>query len=231
MIRNFFAQEGAKLKVMNFTEKRQYIWEYYKLHIFGTAFILLLAGSLIHNWLNPPPNDYVYIAWMAEPMPTANLNELEDRLSVIITEDPYRYAVTVRSYVLTGEPQMDQALVTRFTALLSIGALHVIMSTEEGVQINAEAGIIGPVHEMLAKLRQAAPAIYNDIAHRLLTITFTSFDDPPVTDTMAINLYGSSLLAELGFITDDLFFTVVINAERPYETAKALELMLYERTG
>lgn len=50
--KNFFKDEGAKLKKMTFNEKVRYIWEYYKIHIFLTAltiFLLISFGQIIYR--------------------------------------------------------------------------------------------------------------------------------------------------------------------------------------
>ena len=228
MIRRFFRQESAKLKEMNFTEKRQYIWEYYKLHIIAAVIFLIFIGSVINNRIiNPPMREYLYVAWQAHHVMPDQLAALSEDLSIIV-ENPDRYVVFVHSYVLTGEPQMDQALFTRFSGLLSLGQLHIIISSRYETEGNAMGRIIKPVHDFVAYLGELNPELKEEIESRVVTFTFTVpgvHEDTEVTDAMAISLAGAPLLEELGFITEDLYFNIVINADNYYEIAKALTVM------
>ena len=231
-MRKFFKEEGAKLKEMNFTDKRQYIWEYYKLHIFVIGFAIIFIGGLINVWfINPPKRDYLYIAWQAWFVPPEQLEELSQRLNVIV-ENQERYQVSVRSYVLTGEPQMDQAIVTRFHAMLSVGDVHAIVIESATITEYAEVGMIMPVHELVDAVRDLSPALYNDITNRIRPVTYTPRDeDTPVTDMMAISLYGAPLLTELEIISTDLYLGVLVNTNHFYELAKILQVLFYEGAG
>ena len=231
MIRKFFAEEGAKLKEMNFTEKRQYIWEYYKLQIFIFGIFVFIAGSLINSWLNPPKRDYLYISWQGGIISMDSLNMLGDRLSIIV-EDPEQYIVTVRSYELTGEPQMDQAIITRFHAMLSVGEIHAVITSSEAVREFAEFGIIIPITEVLAELEKLCRDAHGIVADRVFSFTFISYHDGTVTsDAMAIDISGAPLLEELGLISNNIFLAAIVNTDRFYETAKALYVMFYEGAG
>ena len=224
MIRQFFSREWAKLKEMTFEEKRWYIWEYYKLHIFILVLVLFIAGSIINNIINPPRQDYLYVAWQADLVTTDMLENLSERLSVIV-DDPDNYAVSVRMYTLTDDPQMNMALITRFHAMLSLGEVHVLFTTGYDVYDFAEAGITAPLDEVLAIIRDTNPALYGAVYERLITITFTpEWEDEALTEIMGIHMGGSPLLAELGFISDDLYFGIVGNAHRPESTAELLRV-------
>ena len=226
MIRKFFSTEAAKLKEMNFTDKRQYIWEYYKLHILFIGLGVIILGSLINIWfINPPQRDYLYIAWQAGPVHSGRLDEMGDKLSVIVY-DQDRYRVSVRSYVLGDDPQINQAIVTRFHALLSVGDIHGIITTREGIQESADFGMIRSTAEVMDVLRESKPALYDKMTERLLTVTYSEGEDEPeITDIMAIDISGAPLLEEIGFVMDDLYLGVIINSSRFDEIARALAVM------
>jgi len=227
MIRNFFKTEWAKLKPMNFTDKRQYIWEYYKLHII-VFFIALGAIAYMINTmiLNPPKRDYIYIAWQGVIIHSDPLEELGRELSVII-EDEDRYQVTIRSYLLTGDAQMDQALITRFFAMMHVGDVHAMIGTSVSMINAAEDSITKSVHEVLAYVRTLDPELYEYLAPRAPIMVFFAEDDTdtPTMDTMAISLHGSPLLYELGIPSEDLYLGIIANSEHYYELAKALVVM------
>ena len=223
MIRQFFSREKAKLKEMTFAEKRWYIWEYYKLHIIlGAAGIAIVSSMIYTTFINPPKNDYLYIAWQAGLAPTEMLDNLGERLSVIV-EDPERYQVSVRSYTLGDDPQMNHALITRFHAMLSIGEIHAVLTTEEEAEQFAEFGIIASLDEVLTIVRESKPDLYDAMAERLIAMTFIpDGEEETVTDIMSIHMGGLPIFTELGLISDDIFFGVVINARQPYSIVELL---------
>ena len=226
MIRNFFETEAAKLRKMNFRDKRQYIWEYYKIQIIVTCVIIFVIGYMInHMFINPPTRSYLYIAWQAGFVHSESLDALGTALNPIV-ENYERYEVHVRSYVLTGDPQMDQALITRFHALTHVGDLHaMIIRGEHDVRANAEAGMLRPMDGMLAELLALNPAIYNYIQPRILSADFTDLDNNEQSAVLAISLQDASFFAERGVNTNELYLVIVITADVDYKIAKAVELI------
>ena len=229
IIRNFLTEETAKLREMNFTDKRQYIWEYYKLQLLGLVIVLALLGSFIHTRFNPPKGEYLYIAWMSHFVTYQHLSDLSTSLNTIIDEEKH-YEVLVRSYVFTGDPQMDHAIQMRFFSLLSIGSVDAVIQSKEDLEANAIFGIVQPVHGLVSAIEALDPEMHSIISDRLLTITFDDIDNEgeTITDTMAICIQGSPLLTALGFPTDDLYIGIVINSEKYYELAKAIIHILTE---
>jgi len=226
MIRRFFKEEGAKLKKMNFTDKRQYIWEYYKLHIFLLALGAIILGSLINTWfINPPKRDYLYIAWQAGIVMQDNLDILGQRLNVMV-ENQERYHVSVRSYYLTGEPQLDQALITRFHAMVHVGDLHATIMPWEDVLPSAAFGVIKPVDDLLTAAREINLDLYHLLWERVVMLNYVpDGQEDFIEEAMAISLQGAPLLEELGYITDDLYIAMIVTSDNYYELAKALAVM------
>jgi len=226
MIKNFFRTEHAKLREMTFTEKRQYIWEYYKLHIFGFLIFAFLVGSLLNAWIfNPRPQEYLYVVWMSGRVSIEQLSTLSEELNVIV-EDPEREIVAVASYALTGDIQIDSALRTRFIALFQIGSLDVFMSTREGLleEILPE-GFIQPVNEIMYELSNINPTLYAQLSERLLTVTFfEGVEGLELKDFGAISMTGSPLLESVGINTNDLYLSMVITSSNYHRIAKALEV-------
>jgi len=228
MIKRFFAQEWAKLRVMNFREKREYIWEYYKIHIILTAFALFVIGSFINVWfINPPPRHHLHIAWQAGIIHTDSLDELGDRLSVIVP-DQDRYRVTVQSYVLMDEPQLDEALMTRFVVMITAGDLHATISSSQGILEGAEFGFIKPITSVLDVVREYNQELYEYFADRLLTISYTLWleeDTPTHTDAMGIRISGAPMLLDMGIMWEGLYLGIIVNSTQIDATAHALLAM------
>ena len=230
MIRKFFSREIGKLKEMTFAEQRWYIWEYYKLHIIAIGTVLFIGGSLINIWfINPPKQDYLYIPWEAVHIHMDTLDALGERLGVVVP-DPERYRVAVRSYVITGEdPQITQALSTRFYALLTTGGLHATITTSIGIQANADFGLTRSTAEVMAIVHDTNPALYEVLTQRLMVVTYIGQDsygnDIEITDSMGISISGAPLLMELGITMDDLYLGVITNSLQFEGIARALAVM------
>jgi len=211
MIRNFLKTEWSKLREMNFTDKRQYIWEYYKIHILFIVIGSIAIGSLINIWfINPPRRSHLYIAWQAGLVHTNHLDEMGERLSVIV-DNPDRYHVLVNTYILGEDSQINNAMVTRFHALLSVGEVSAIIATYQGIQEGSDFGLLRPPTGVLAIIREDNPPLYEALLDRLLTITFEEEDGTYTTDIMAINISGAPLVTDVGIEMDDLYLGLIAN--------------------
>ena len=147
-MKNFFKTEWGKLKELDFAGKRQYIWEYYRLHMFGIAFVAFILGSFINAWLNPSPDEYLYVAWFGPPAFHGQLDVMSDALSVIVS-DPEREIVQITNYDMGGDPQIVMAMQTRLFALLQSAAIDVFIAPREGIESFTAEGILRPVDDVL----------------------------------------------------------------------------------
>jgi len=224
-LKHFFTVERAKLKEMTFAEKRDYIWTYYKIQIMATLFLVFMFGSLINTWfINPPKQEYLYIAWLGEFAMPATLDNLAERLSVIVT-DPDRETVAVTAYAETGDPQMDMALSARFFGRMQTQALDLVLLDYYELNGLASMGAFRPVRD-IAQAGLDNPALYQKITERMVAITYIcNVSDAEITDMLAISLAGVPLLEEVGLSTDNLFLTMIFNSENTYKAAKAMEVI------
>ena len=229
MIHNFFATEGAKLREMNFTEKYQHIWEYYKVQICIVLIAIVLTGGLIHAWfIHSPKQDYLYIAWNVGAVPTEFFCEMEQRLTIIVG-DWDRYVISVRPYHLTDDSIMNIGIITRFHAMLSAGEIHAFIAPKTQIIEYSEQSLIIPITYVLDEVRKLCQTMYNTIAGRALNLTFRSIHyDVVITDIMAVSLAGTPMLTDMGFIGQDIYLATVVNTDRFHETAKALYVMFFE---
>jgi hypothetical protein len=133
--------EWEKLRAMNFAEKRQYIWEYYKIQLILLAVGLFVLFQIIGLFINPPPRDYLYIVWIGVPAAHEQLGDLEREL-LPLAANPDRYRVTVSNYTATDDAFMNNALQQRFMAMAQVGGIDAIISTREGMEEMARIGWI-----------------------------------------------------------------------------------------
>jgi len=189
-------EEIAKLRAMNFTDKRQYIWEYYKLHIIGLAVAIITIGVFVNTMiLNPTPRDYLYIAWLGPPITIETLNDLSEALQPLVPEDLHE-VVSINSYAASPNPMMTTAVQQRFATMVHIGGMDAILTTSVGVQELIDAATwIRPINEL-----PGAP--------------------------MAVSLYGSPLLAEVGIDSYDLYLSMLVNTSNIYRILSMLDKLM-----
>ena len=222
----FFKSEWAKLKEMNFTDKRQYIWEYYKLHLLFLAIALYVLYSLLDVWVfNPNREHYLYIAWLGQRVPAHHFELLSDSLEEIVY-DPNRQVVMVSSYSPSDHPEENMAIQVRFVAMMQLGDFDAFLLHEQGVREAASEGFIRPVNSFFSHLSRYAPPLYQELSGRLLYITYTTWEEEslPVTDAMAFSMANVPLLEYVGLNTSDLYLSIVLSTEKYYELTQALEV-------
>ena len=224
----FLRVEWEKLKPMNFTEKRQYIWEYYKLHIFALLVVAFITGSLMNTFIfNPPSQDYLYFAWIGPPVASFVLDDFADKINKIV-ENPDRYEVRATNYNLEGvDPHMVIGLQTRFVAQIQRRGLDLFMFTKDELYSFSSNGFVLPIVDFLDELEEINPAVHDILRQRLVEITFYQGENGLLTtDYMAASMHEVSFFDRFNIQTDDLFLAVVINAERFERVARALEVIL-----
>jgi len=212
--------EIAKLREMTFKKKVEYIWEYYKLQILGLIFAALIASTYINTWfINPPLQDYLYVAWIGNDPPPGGLGRLGDRLSRIVI-NPERQQVSITSYSNTGHTMANRNLSAQFSAKLQAGDIDFIITTREGMDELVNSGFIRPISAFL----EDVPELYNLVAPRLLTITYI-IGEQEFTHPMAISLNFAPLFLELELGSDDLYLTIVYNTDNIYAMMKAIRVL------
>jgi hypothetical protein len=142
-LRQATREEIEKLKKMNFHEKRQHIWEYYKVQLFFIGLIIVIAFMITNRILNPPKENYLYIAWMGPMINPALLTEMGERLKIIV-DDTERQQVTVISYAATNDHVVNNTMQTRLAAMIRVGDVDVILTTENGIRELTEFEWIRP---------------------------------------------------------------------------------------
>ena len=226
-IGNFFKTEWAKLSQMNFTDKRQYIWEYYRLHIFGIAALTFFVGSMLNTMIfNPPRQEYVYFVWVGPFVTAGMLDEFAQELDVIV-ENPDRYMVRAANYNLEGlDPQMIMGLQTRFIAQMQQRLLDLFVLSGDNLYDFSASGFVLPFRHFMSVVEETNPAVHEILKERLVEVTFYHEDYGLITEYMAADLYGVPFIEKFGIHTDDLYLAIVINSQRFERVIRALEVLL-----
>ena len=123
------------------------------------------------------------------------------------------------------------AVQSRFFALIQIGAIDAFFVYGTEVEGLASEFFLQPVYDILYYARQVNPELYQLLYDRQKVVTFTQEPTTGITDavemthTMAISLLDAPLLTRLNFDTSELYLAMLATARRPYELAKALEVI------
>ncbi len=227
-IRNFFKGEGAKLKEMNFTEKRQYIWEYYKLHFGLTLLVLFVAYGLLDAWvLNPAKDELLNVAWLADYEAEEKFTAVQDALIPAIVADPETQTCNVYNFSTTGDAEFDMARGQQFQAMLGAGQLDLfIVSNWATVADLASMEYLIPVTDAMNELKALNPALYEKIQPTLSVETFTTEAGTEYTGEYGIPLKDAAFLNGLEFYSQELYLCVcaTATAEKFPAAAKAISV-------
>ena len=222
-IKTFFREEIAKLREMNFTDKRQYIWEYYKFQIVVFAISVIFIGSMINASLNPPKGHYLYIAWFG-PLSIFHSSDLVNGLEFIV-EDPERYEIFLSPYSMPGNPQMQQALVQRFHSMMMLGEIDIVIFNEYyRHDIGNFITTLDPVIDYLFYLHPTgAEAIVETILH---WSSYSIWDGERIYPN-AFSLRNFSMFYNINMPSDHLFLGLPSGTDNFFRIAKAVLVLFY----
>lgn len=206
-VKNFFVTEWDKLKEMTFTQKRQYIWEYYKIQIIAFAFIAVVFIVASRG----SEQSYIYIAWMADNAPPTVLLQMEQGLGVIVA-DGYRERVHVSDYALSGNMQRDTMLQQRFTAMMHSRGVDMFVVTYQGVYEIAGSSLMYALDDVMASVLEISPLAYEQIFSRVLSVYIDEgLETGDVARLVAISLEGAPLFESLQLDMSGRYMAVSAN--------------------
>ena len=219
-IKTFFNEEAAKLRKMNFTDKRQYIWEYYKFQICLFIIISIFIGSMVNRALNPPKTFYLYIAWFA-PITFNHSNNLKTGLDIIV-DDPDRQEVFISQYHVPG--RMQQVLIQRFQAMMQIGDIDIIVFDEH--YRHDMGNFIVPLDPVIEYLNYLDPtgAIIETIVNWTSESVFTEGE---IINPHAFSLADFAMFNNIEMPSDDLFLGIPAGTDNHIRVAKAILVLFY----
>lgn len=144
----------AKFKELKRKEKVEYIWEYYRLHIFAGIFVLIVIGSFLNIWVfNPPPKSAVSVNFVGSSIFADNTEPLEKELNpIIVTEEMGNKKVFINTYIFgMKDPQMQMATQTKFIANISARELDVLILDKEQFDSLVLQGSMLPLDQVFSE--------------------------------------------------------------------------------
>jgi hypothetical protein len=220
--------ELAKLKEMNFREKREYIWEYYKIPIVLIVVLLLTAGSLINTWfINPPKAEYLYIAWLGGYETDEHLTDLSKKLSETIVNDPEKETVVTSAFMYGDDPQFNMATGERLVAQVAAGQIDVMILTEDYVRDLVSAEFLAPLDELFGEIKTVDGSLSDSLSGEVVYVDYERDDGTEANAAFGIQIGGCPLFKRLNFYEQELYFCQVINTQKLEAVTRAI-IALYE---
>ncbi|MCL2387276.1 MAG: hypothetical protein FWC89_06960, partial [Defluviitaleaceae bacterium] len=151
-----------------------------------------------------------------------------------MVEDLDRERVEITNFTAVENARTNHAIQTRFISFLTIGALDAFVTTREGVEDVTAAGFTRPLTEVKQYLAEINPQLYATIEERLFVIEMESEvaseiesnDDSEYVQFIAVSLAGSPKLSLVGIDCENVYLCMIVNSERFYNIARALEVLL-----
>lgn len=129
---------------MNWQEKREHIWEYYKLHMAGAAAVLLLIGSLLNIYLINPAPDVILDVTIRVPLYDYNA-DYSQTLKAMLTEEVVLNTESQEVQVEllqtdASDPNTVMAVEAKFMGKAEVQELDLIVADEENFKYMLSEG-------------------------------------------------------------------------------------------
>jgi len=216
--------EMAKLREMKFRHKVEYIWDYYKLHIVITVVILLIIGGLISTrFQSPAPRTALLISWNMGAVLDEHLEGLTNVLNERILGETSDERIEIVSLLfIENDPTISMASTGRLVAMLTTGVIDVFILDSRQLLEYSINDFIQPMENILAEVKAKSPEAYGRIEENIVFAPFESGENNMTERIMGINISGSSLLSELWFVEQEIFFSTSATSENIENIVQAL---------
>ena len=204
---------------MSPSEKRWYIWEYYKYHIVLGAIFAGFLGSIIYTiFINPPKDDYIYIGWNASHVNSTQLGVITDYLSVLVY-DPDNEEVRLISYTHGTDPELNMAINMRMMAQFTNSNIDIFLTTYENMAQFYNDNFLFPISYLMLYLYNYEP----DLALLVEELAIT----PDVANSpVGISMENSSILQEAQISTDGVYLVIMGNSQRRERIPAVINMLI-----
>jgi hypothetical protein len=215
MAKGDFVGMGKKFNEMTFAEKREHIWEYYRIHILGALAVIALAASFIYGtFINPPPETFAQFAfyggfYVGEETLT-NMREYMDRRLALDTKE----YITQSFECYTGDGldvEYSRAMIEKFSVMLAVAEIDIVITNKSGAEYLGEDDAFLKFSEILssAELDSLNGRLYFDAAG----------------EAVGVKLDGSRALADCGIDSADMIALFMVNSKRLDAAADIMRIL------
>lgn len=119
-----------KFKKMPFKKKAEHIWEYYKVPIFLTAFVILITGWLINDvFINPAPKPFAWVSFYDNYINSEITGELSSSMTKKLVPEEENLEVRFSSYYESkDDPTVAVDMHNKFEMLYYAGEIDIIIT-------------------------------------------------------------------------------------------------------
>lgn len=239
--KKFLEEEKNKLKQMkSFKDRFDYIWEYYKLHIVGTIFIIIVASYIINlTLINPPKRREVGLTITSEALPNEEIFKANAEKAINVQEG-YEIVITNLYLGATQNSAYQNAVKQKFMVMLAANEIDLIIGVKDFFDdLNSTQAMFGNLEQILSSTKY--DGIRDKFIENLIPIEAveSGVDDSEIIDytnpvdqkiykcvskPIAVSLEGNEVLEQLGYNTENLYIGFISNSKR---MDKALDLFDY----
>ncbi len=212
--------EKEKLKDMNFKQKLEYLWEYYRIHALAVVAIIALVIYIINSILNPGVSTKFYAALINSPIHPEVIDEFEKDFTGyleldtnsenVVLNDTFNFNVDV-----TYTANVKQTL----QAYVAAAEVDVIIAPEKEFAEYASYGAV-------IKLSDQLPTdLYSSLTdHFFISAT----EDDPEKNAYGIYITDTKLFAENSVTKDPYIIGIVGNSKHKDNAIEFIRFLLEE---
>ena len=218
-----------KLREMNFKEKLEFIWEYYKYFIVGFVVAVAVIMSILYSVvLNPSPEPALFISWNAGFATDAQLDDLIEHLEhYIVDEEKNEEVVISVFYFDENNPETIMMGHQRMAAMIAAGMIDIFILNNELLELYSNNGFIQPLERLLEEVNTASPDAYNRISENTIHALYEVEDNVFEERIVAISIGGNPLFSKLGFFEQEMYLGVSATTGN-LENAKTAITLFFE---
>ena len=203
------SKEVSTFKQLNNTQKLQYVWDYYKIHIIATAAIICIFFSIASTILKNKVED-LYVAYINIVTTDELLTSIDDATNLAISN--------YTNMLITENPEGENfeyayASSVKLMSAISAGNLDIIIADSYGIQTAYSSEYLCNINDYLAKNN---PALLNSLEPYFL------YDKSGFP--YAIDLSYSSIFNHAGF-SEPVYLGIVASEDISPEVLEYLSLI------
>jgi hypothetical protein len=151
---------------MNFREKLDHIWEYYKFFIIGFVVAVAVIWSLLYTIvLNPNPEPVLFISWNAGFATNEQIDDLKEYLEFHLADEEENEEVVISMFFFDeNNPETIMMGHQRMAAMIAAGLIDIFILDEELMELYAHNGFLLPLENILAEIYTKSPEAYSRIS-------------------------------------------------------------------
>jgi len=222
-------KELEKLREMNFKEKLEYIWEYYKYFIIGFVVAVIVIFSLIYTMvINPSPEPALFISWNAGFATFEQIDDLQEYLESHLVADGKNEEVAISQFFFDeNNPETIMMGHQRTAAMIAAGVIDLFTLDEELLEGYSHAGFLMPLESILAEIYRENPDVYNRIAEYIIYALCEIEENVFEERLVAIMIGRNPLFSRLGFFEQEMYLSVSATAGN-IENVKKTIILFFE---